>query len=177
MDSTVSRAAATLRSGDLYDRHPADAQVLEPMLRHYGGSCRFFGTIETLRVFEDNVLVRRVLEQPGRGRILVIDGGGSVRRAISGDAHARLALANNWTGVVVYGAIRGSRGVASVPVGMLALATQPIPARKEGTGCAGDAITFGGVAFRPGAFLFADEDGVIVLSHVPHEFVEAGPVR
>jgi regulator of ribonuclease activity A len=172
MDGTVSRTAAILRSGDLYDRYAADAQVLEPLLRNYGGASRFFGRVETLRVFEDNVLVRRMLEQPGRGRVLVIDGGGSVRRAISGDAHARLALDNKWSGVVVYGAIRGSRGVGSVPVGMLALATQPIPARKEGTGCAGDPITFGGVIFTPGTFLFADIDGVIVLPHMPRDFVD-----
>lgn len=84
--------------------------MLEPTLTHYGCARRFYGTIETLRVFEDNVLVRRILEQRGDGRVLVVDGGGSVRHSISCDAHARLALENNCSGVLVYGAIRGSAG-------------------------------------------------------------------
>lgn len=155
------------QTADLLDQHEADARagklrVVEPMFTSYGGRRRFAGTIATLKLFEDNTLVRKALEAPGNGRVLVIDGGGSRRCALVGDQLALLAAKNGWSGVVVYGCIRDSRAMADMDLGVLALATHPLKSIKKGAGDADIAVTFGGVTFHPGEELYADDDGVIV---------------
>lgn len=151
----------SFKTTDLSDEH-GDAQVAEPLLRHFGGRPRFHGPIETLRVFEDNALVRTVLEEQGAGRVLVVDGGGSLRCALLGDQLAALAARNGWAGVVVHGCVRDSADLAAIDLGVMALATHPRRSVKRGAGERGVELHVAGLTLRPGLHLYADEDGVLV---------------
>ena len=151
-----------IQTADLCDRHENEVRVLEPMLHSFGGRPAFGGQIATLKLFEDNSLVRKAVESKGKGRVLVIDGGGSLRRALVGDQLAALAVANGWTGLVVYGCIRDSRAIAEMDLGVFALDTHPLKTVKRNVGEADVPVTFGGVTFHPGEWLYADEDGIIV---------------
>lgn len=131
-------------------------------LRSYGGRAAFQGPVATLRLFEDNGLVRKALEGPGNGRVLVIDGGGSLRRALVGDQLAALGVQNGWAGIVVNGCIRDSRSIGEMDIGLLALGTHPQKTVKRNQGEADVAVSFGSVTFGPGEWLYADEDGVLV---------------
>lgn len=137
-------------------------QVAEPILRLFGGKRRFCGKISTLKVFEDNTLVRSTLEQKVDDRVLVIDGGGSKRCALLNDSLAALAAENGWQGIVVYGCIRGTEKIAQLPIGVFALNTHPLPSRKHGQGNADVMITFAGVNFKKDHYMYADCDGIIV---------------
>lgn len=154
-------------TADLLDRHEDQLLagrlwIAAPMLHSYGGLPSFHGQIATLKLFEDNSLVRRSLEQPGNGRVLVIDGGGSLRCALVGDQLAQLAANNGWAGIVVNGCIRDSRAIASMPLGVLALATHPLKTVKKNIGESDIPVSFAGISFAPGQYLYADEDGMIV---------------
>lgn len=150
------------QTADLCDAHESDIRVVAPMFRSFGGRRAFGGPIATLKIFEDNSLVRTALEQPGGARVLVIDGGGSLRCALVGDQLALLGVKNGWAGIVVYGCIRDSRPIAEMEIGVFALATHPLKTVKRGVGEADIPVTFGGVTFLPGHHVYADEDGVIV---------------
>jgi regulator of ribonuclease activity A len=147
---------------DLCDEFGAEVRVAEPLFRDFGGVERFAGPIATLRVFEDNALVRRALEMPGGGRVLVVDGGGSLRSALVGANLAALARENGWSGLVVYGCIRDAAEIASTPVGVKALHAVPRKSAKDGAGERGVPVAFAGVTFTPGAWLYADRDGIVV---------------
>ncbi|WNB77147.1 ribonuclease E activity regulator RraA [Methylomonas koyamae] len=151
-------------TADLCDRFgQSDSfQVAEPVLRHFGGSRRFRGQITTLKVFEDNSLVRATLAEKVDGRVLVVDGGGSKRCALIGDTLAGLALENGWQGIVVYGSIRGSELIRQLPIGVMALNTNPLRSNKHGHGDRDVMITFAGVNFKKDHYLYADGDGIIV---------------
>jgi regulator of ribonuclease activity A len=136
--------------------------VAEPLFRDFGGRASFAGEIETVRVLEDNALVRRILEGEGRGRVLVVDGGGSRRCALVGGRLAALASANGWSGLVVNGCIRDVAEIARVAVGVKALASSPRPPAKTGAGERGVPVAFAGVTFTPGHLLWADGDGLVV---------------
>ncbi len=153
---------------DLCDAHENKVRVVEPMFSSFGGKAAFFGRIATLKVFEDNSFVRKALESPGDGCVLVIDGGGSVRRALVGDQLAALALENGWAGIVVNGCIRDSRAIGEMDIGIFALDTHPMKTVKKNIGEAGIAISFGGVDFVPNEWIYADEDGVIVSNTALH---------
>ncbi|NTV62993.1 MAG: ribonuclease E activity regulator RraA [Oscillochloris sp.] len=146
---------------DLCDAHD-DVQVADPQLRHFGGNQRFTGQVTTLKLYEDNTLVRSVLEEPGAGRVLVVDGGGSLRCALVGGQIGALAARNGWAGVVVFGCVRDSAELAGQPVGMMALATHPRRSIKRGEGQRDLPVCFLGVRFHPGQQLYADDDGLIV---------------
>jgi regulator of ribonuclease activity A len=152
----------TFQTTDLCDAFESELQVLAPILRSYGGARCAGGPIRTLKIFEDNALVRETLATPGEGAVLVIDGGGSLRRALLGDQLAELAVQNGWAGVIVYGAIRDSRAIAQLPLGVWAMGTIPLKTVKRGEGQRDIPVTFGGVTFTPGHFVYADEDGMIV---------------
>lgn len=154
--------STALATADLCDAFPARVHVVEPIFRDWGGITSFAGPIETLRVYEDNALVRRALEAAGNGHVLVVDGGGSLRTALLGGRLAALAHANGWSGVVIYGCIRDSEEIAAVQVGVKALHSQPTSSAKAGKGEVGVQVTFGGVTFTPGAWLYADRDGIVV---------------
>jgi regulator of ribonuclease activity A len=152
----------SLATTDLCDSHADNVRVATPVFRSYGGNSSFHGRIATLKIFEDNGLVRNTLDTPGAGRVLVVDGGGSLRCALLGDQLAALAVKNNWAGVVVWGCIRDSRAIAQMPLGVLALATHPQKTVKKNLGDSDITVSFAGIDFSPGAWLYADEDGLIV---------------
>jgi len=147
---------------DLCDAHPEEIDVLAPFFQRFGGAARFCGPIATLKVFEDNALVRTVLSEPGLGRVLVVDGGGSLRCALLGDQLGALAVENGWAGIVVNGAIRDSVALGQLPLGVRALATHPLKSIKRGEGQRDLTLQFSGVRMHPGDWLYADEDGVII---------------
>ena len=153
---------------DLCDAHEDKVRVVEPMFNSFGGRTAFHGRIATLKLFEDNSLVRKTLASPGGDRVLVIDGGGSLRRALVGDQLAELGLKNGWSGVVVYGCIRDSRAIGEMDIGVFALDTHPLKTIKKNVGEEDIPVTFGGVTFVPGEWLYADEDGVIVSATALH---------
>jgi regulator of ribonuclease activity A len=157
-----------LLTTDLCDAHETVVRVVEPMFSSFGGRAAFHGRIATLKLFEDNSLVRTALESPGEGRVLVIDGGGSLRRALVGDQLAALGVKNGWAGVVVYGCIRDSRAIGAMDIGMLSIDTHPMKTVKKNVGEADIPVCFGGVTFVPGEWLYADEDGVIVSTNALH---------
>ena len=147
---------------DLCDANEGKVRAVAPMFRSYGGKTRFSGPIRTLKVFEDNALVRSTLETAGKGAVLVVDAGGSMRCAMVGDQLALLGVKNNWAGVIVSGCIRDSGPIASMEIGVFALGTHPMKSIKKGAGDVDIPVTFGGVTFTPGQYIYADEDGVIV---------------
>jgi regulator of ribonuclease activity A len=158
----------TFKTPDLCDQFEADlgttVRVVAPMFQHYGGRSSFSGAIVTLKIFEDNSLVREAFGEDGRGKVLVIDGGGSLRCALVGDQLAILAKKNGWEGVVVYGCIRDSGDINGIDIGLRALNTHPQKSIKKGAGDRDIAVTFGGVTFKPGEYLYADDDGILVSS-------------
>ena len=154
-----------MKTTDICDAYPDDVEVAEPLLRHFGARRCFQGPVTTLKLHEDNVLVRRAVEQPGHGRVLVVDGGGSTRRALLGDILAGLAAANGWAGIVINGCIRDSVDIAEIDVGVLALGTVPLKSRKHGDGEADVSVHFAGLTFRPGRYVYADEDGLLLAEH------------
>lgn len=152
----------TLATTDLSDAHP-EAQVCDPVFRDFGGQRAFHGPIKTLKIFEDNALLRATLETPGNGQVLVVDAGGSMRCAVLGGNLGQLAVKNHWAGLLVYGCIRDAEEIAAQPVGVKALATHPRKSEKGLHSAHADrVVSFAGVTFRPGAWLYADADGVIV---------------
>lgn len=147
---------------DLCDRFEDRVRVLGLPLRDYGGRIAFAGRVSTVKALEDNSLVREAVAEPGEGRVLVIDGGGSLRRAMLGDMLADKAVANGWSGVLVHGAIRDSAALARLDLGVKALGACPLKTDKRGQGLRDVPARFGGVEIRPGDWLAADEDGVIL---------------
>jgi len=149
-------------TAEILDKHGDRALVCLVQFRSFGRPA-FSGRISTVRSHEDNVLLRRRAEGPGDGRVLVVDGGGSMRCALLGDNIASLALENGWAGIVVNGCVRDSAALDVVGLGVKALGTNPRPSRKDGAGAVDVALAFGDVTFEPGALLYADADGVVLL--------------
>jgi regulator of ribonuclease activity A len=149
-------------TADLCDAFPDLVQVAQPLFRGYGGLEKFAGPIETVRVHEDNTLVRETLETPGRGRVLVVDGGGSLKCALVGGRLAGLAQSNGWSGMVVNGCIRDAVEIGQLRVGIRALNAVPMRSGKNGAGERGGTLSFAGVTFAPGCFIYVDADGMLV---------------
>jgi regulator of ribonuclease activity A len=149
-------------TADLCDAFPGLVQVAQPLFRGYGGLEKFAGPIETVRVHEDNTLVRETLETPGRGRVLVVDGGGSLKCALMGGRLAGLAQSNGWSGVIVNGCIRDAVEIGQLRVGIRALNAVPLRSGKNGAGERGGTVSFAGVTFAPGSFIYVDSDGMLV---------------
>lgn len=153
---------------DLSDAHP-QAQVCDPIFRDFGGRSAFHGPIQTLKIFEDNALVRATLETPGEGRVLVVDGGGSLRCALVGGNLGVLAVRNQWAGLVVYGCVRDLAELGAQALGVKALAAHPRKSEKGlHSGHLGRVVEFAGVRFTPGAWLYADADGILVAESALH---------
>lgn len=155
-------APEPLSTPDLCDAYPEVVRVLAPMLRSFGGRRRFGGAIVTVKCFEDNSLVKAQAALPGHGKVLVVDGGGSLRKALLGDQIAATAAANGWEGFIIHGAIRDVDAIAATPLGVQALGAIPLKTEKRGIGDLNVPVSFGGVTFHPGEFLYADNNGVIV---------------
>ena len=151
-------------TADLYDEHEENLQIATPMFNDYGGKKSFSGPASTVKVFEDNSLVRAALEEPGEGRVLVVDGEGSLRCALVGDMLAVLGKDNGWQGIVVYGCIRDSAVIADIDIGVKALNTNPRKSVKKGIGERDVRVVFADVTINPGDYIYADEDGVVISS-------------
>ena len=147
---------------DLCDQYPGLIRVVEPMLRSFGGKSAFGGEILTIKCFDDNSLVKEVAALPGKGKVMVVDGGGSLRRALLGDLIAQNAVENGWEGFVIYGCIRDVDIIGGLEIGVKALDSVPIRTERKGLGELNIPVTFGGVTFNPGEFVYADNNGIIV---------------
>ncbi|MFL0806889.1 MAG: ribonuclease E activity regulator RraA [Oceanobacter sp.] len=147
---------------DLCDEYPELIQVVEPMFTNYGGREAFGGEIVTLKAFEDNSKVRELVATDGTGKVMVVDGGGSLRRAMLGDMLAEKAAQNGWEGIIIYGCIRDVDVIMETELGVQALATNPLKTDKKGLGELNVEVKFGGVVFVPGQYVYADNNGVIV---------------
>ncbi|ETK31143.1 MULTISPECIES: ribonuclease E activity regulator RraA [Microbispora] len=149
-------------TADLFDAHGDALGSCTTQFRPYGSRARFCGPVATVRCLEDNALVKQVLGTPGEGRVLVVDGGGSLRTALMGDVIASSAVANGWAGVIVNGAVRDTVALAGLDLGIKALGSNPRRSAKTGLGEVDVPVTFGDVTFRPGQWVYSDEDGVVV---------------
>jgi regulator of ribonuclease activity A len=150
------------KTADLCDDHSENLAIAQPLFKDYGKNISFSGEISTVKCFEDNSLVRKQLEQPGNGRVLVVDGGGSTRCAMVGDILAQMGADNDWSGIIVYGCIRDSGVIATINIGVKAIGTMPIKSVKKGEGDIDVSVHFADVDFIPGQFAYADEDGIIL---------------
>ena len=155
----------SLPTADLCDEFADGVHVMEPLFKGYGKNSSFCGPVVTLKLFEDNSLVRQVLSEPGEGRVLVVDGGGSLRCALVGDRLAQLAVDNDWAGIVVNGCIRDSDEISRIEIGIKALNTNPRKSIKRGLGERDVSVEFAGVTVRAGTYLYSDSDGVIVAEN------------
>jgi regulator of ribonuclease activity A len=147
---------------DLFDAYEGGISVLEPLFTNYGGRERFYGEVVTVKCFEDNSKVVELAGKPGHSRVMVIDGGGSLRRALLGDMTAAKALANGWAGFVIYGSIRDVDELGAMDLGVQALATNPMKTEKKGIGEVDVAVTFAGVTIHSGDFIACDNNGIVV---------------
>ncbi|HSD40570.1 MAG TPA: ribonuclease E activity regulator RraA [Burkholderiales bacterium] len=154
----------TFSTCDLCDQFPDRVRVLAPIFRHYGGRTRFAGSIVTIKCFEDNVLIREAAVEEGRGRVMVIDGGGSLRSALVGDGIAEWARDHGWAGMIIYGCVRDTIALAKVELGVMAIGVNPVTPGKRRVGARDLAVTFGDVRFVPGEYVYCDEDGVVVAA-------------
>jgi regulator of ribonuclease activity A len=150
-------------TSDRYDELGGRAIVCELPFRQFGGVRAFSGEVATVRCLEDNVLVKQRVAEPGNGRVLVVDAGGSLRCALVGDNVAGAALANGWAGLVINGCVRDVDALAELAIGIKAIGTCPRPSNKHGNGAIDVPVVFGAATFRPGAMLWSDEDGILVL--------------
>lgn len=159
---------ASFATCDLCDEHKnntdGDFRVLPPVFKDYGRQIKFSGQVSTVKCFEDNTLVKAACDSPGKGRVLVVDGGASLRRALVGGNLGKAAAKNGWAGVVVDGCVRDSAELAECDVGIRALALMPLPTEKRQEGQSDVAVQIQGVWVRPGDWLYADEDGIVVAS-------------
>lgn len=151
-------------TADLYDEHGEDLQIASPLFRDYGGNLVFEGPVVTLKVFEDNSLVRTTLEERGDGRVLVVDGGASMRCALVGDMLAELGRANGWAGIVVYGCVRDAAQLSQMKIGIKALGTNPRKSVKKGEGARDLVLRFADLIVKPGQYLYADLDGFVIAN-------------
>ena len=147
---------------DLCDEFPDLVRVVEPLFNNYGGTGSFGGEIVTIKCNEDNSLVKKTAATPGRGKVMVVDGGGSMRRALIGDLIAKEAVKNGWEGFIIYGCIRDVDIIGELEIGVRALGTIPLKTEKRGVGELNVSVIIGGVRFNPGEYVYGDNNGIIV---------------
>jgi regulator of ribonuclease activity A len=153
---------ATRATADLCDQHADAVHACEPVFQAYGGQRVFAGPVSTVRCFEDNSRVKEAVESTGHGRVLVVDGGGSRRRALFGGNLGSAAVRNGWAGVIIHGCIRDSAELNQLNLGIRALGTMPLRSEKRGEGERDVPVRFAGVSFHPGDYVYVDDDGVVV---------------
>jgi len=147
---------------DLCDQFPDQVKLLQPIFSSYGGRTIFHGEIVTVKCFEDNSLVKELVAQPGLGRVMVVDGGGSLRKALLGDMLAQTAVDNGWSGLVIFGVIRDAGTIATLNIGVQALGTHPVKTQKLGVGELNVELQFAGQVFNAGQYLYADLNGILI---------------
>lgn len=152
----------SFKTTNLCDHFADSIQIADEPMGDFGGLGSFSGIIETVKAFEDNSKVRECVDSPGKGKVLVVDGGASMRRAMLGDQLAAKAVKNGWAGIVINGCIRDSADIAEMELGVKALGTHPLKTEKLGAGAHNVPVRFVGVNFLPGHYLYADEDGLVV---------------
>lgn len=150
-----------LSTPDLSDKHP-EASAIELQFVNYGKHHQFSGPAVTIKCHEDNSLVKQCVEEPGEGRVIVVDGGGSLRRSLLGDMLAEKAAKNGWAGLVINGAVRDVDEIAVTEIGVKALGCCPIKTDKLGQGQRDIPIGFGNVEISPGDYIYCDNNGVLV---------------
>lgn len=150
------------KTADLYDEHTNDVQVCQLDFCSFGEKKRFSGKIETVKVFEDNVLFKEALETVPEGSVIVVDGGGSRNCALMGDRLASIAISRGLAGVIINGCVRDAAELGEMDIGVLALGTTPQRSKKNGIGERNVSFIFGDVEWRPGDYVYVDEDGVIL---------------
>ena len=167
----LETSPANFATCDLCDEHKKDTsggfQVLPPVFRDFGAVKKFSGAVVTIKCFEDNSLVKNAVDSPGMRRVLVVDGGASLRRALLGGNLGAAAAKNGWAGVVIDGCVRDVAELAKCATGIRALAAIPLPTEKRNEGQRDVAIQVQGVWVRPGDWLYADEDGIVVMTAAP----------
>ena len=168
----TNTANQRLCTADLYDAHPAQLRVSTLQFRSFGQRRSFWGLAETLRTFEDHNPVLAVVSEPGEGKVLVVDAGGSLRVGVMGDKIAEVAARNGWTGVVINGVIRDSIGIGAIDIGVKALGTTARRGWISTDGIHGDILEIGNVSVAPGEWVYCDEDAVMVST----EFLDPGKV-
>ena len=151
-----------INTSDLCDQYAESIDVLEPLFVNFAGATAFAGQVTTVKCFENNQLIREMLAQDGSGKVLLVDGGGSTRRALIDIELAELALDNNWEGIVVYGSVRHVSDLEELDLGIQAIASIPVAADSEGQGESGIPVNFAGVSFFDGDFIYADSTGIIL---------------
>ena len=152
----------TFTTADLYDKYGDDLKVALPIFKDYGAKRIFHGPISTVKAHEDNSLVRTALEESGKGRVLIVDGNESLRCAMLGDMLAKLGMENGWSGIIVFGCIRDADVIATIDIGVKALNTNPRKSLKRGLGDRDIPVSFAGITFNVGEYVYADTDGIIV---------------
>lgn len=151
-------------TADLVDEIGPDVRSCDMQFRQFGGLSQFAGPIVTVRCFQDNALLKSVLSDPGEGRVLVVDGGGSLHTALVGDVIAELGRSNGWAGLILNGAVRDAAVLRTLAIGIKALGTNPRKSAKSGAGERDVPVSFGGVEFRPGDLAFGDDDGIVLVT-------------
>ena len=152
----------TFTTPDLCDEFLSELQVLEPLFTEYGGKEKFHGEIVTIKCFEDNSLVKETLRSDGHGKVMVVDGGGSLRCALLGDILGAMAVQNGWQGLLINGCVRDVEILKSIDLGVRALNCLPPRSNKRNEGELNVPVRFAGVDFKPGHYLYADENGMVV---------------
>ncbi|MBB5356164.1 regulator of ribonuclease activity A [Anoxybacillus mongoliensis] len=158
-----------MKTADLCDQYGERVRVCSLAFQNYGKKTSFYGPVTTVDVFEDNVLVREALETVPAGSVVVVDGKGSKQCALVGDRLAQIACDRQLAGIIVHGCIRDSKEISAMPIGVLALGTCPRKSKKEGKGTRDTVVHFGDVEWKPGTYVYVDEDGVIVSDDPLHE--------
>lgn len=147
---------------DICDDFLSELQILEPLFTEFGGKEKFSGEIVTIKCFEDNSFVKQTLATDGHGKVLVVDGGGSLRCALLGDMLGAMAAKNGWQGVLVNGCVRDVEILKDIDIGVRALRAYPLKSEKRNEGQLNIALHFAGADFKPGQYLYADENGIVV---------------
>ncbi|MFT5520119.1 MAG: regulator of ribonuclease activity A [Enterobacterales bacterium] len=153
---------ASFTTPDLCDEFPELIHPVEPLFKSYGGNDHFCGEIVTVKCFEDNSKVKQLVSTDGTNKVMVVDAGGSIRRACLGDMLADLAIKNGWQGFVIFGCVRDVDILAAMPIGIKAIGVHPVKTDKKDHGDIGLPVTFGGVTFTPGSYIYADNNGIII---------------
>ena len=149
---------------DICDDFIDEISVLEPLFTDFGGKVKFSGEIATIKCFEDNSLVRDMVKSPGQGRVLVVDGGGSLRHALLGDLLAAAAAENGWQGLLINGCVRDVEILETIDLGVKALNSHPVKTDKRGEGQRDINVSFAGATIRPGHYFYADANGIVVAT-------------
>jgi regulator of ribonuclease activity A len=151
-----------MKTADLMDLFQEELQSCEIQFKNYGGRTAFWGPCRTVQCRDDNVRLRQTLEEPADGHLLVVDGGGSLSAALMGDKIAGMAAKNNWSGIIIHGAVRDTVALGQIEFGVKALGSNPRKSAKDGIGSCGATLRIGNVTIKPGDWVYCDEDGILV---------------